>query len=124
MDIARASSQNSLMDVLDRVLDKGVVIDAWVRLSLVAIDLITMKTDVVIASIETYLPHSAGPADVESTARSRGEGRGLAAKLAKGGLRHQAEEAIPGGTHSIYGKAPAATEEHTATRSSAAKRTE
>jgi gas vesicle structural protein len=74
MHIARASSQNSLMDVLDRVLDKGVVIDAWVRLSLVAIDLITIKTRVVIASIETYLRHSAEPTDVESTARSRGEG--------------------------------------------------
>ena len=36
----RASSGTSLIDVLDRVLDKGIVIDAWVRVSLVGIDLI------------------------------------------------------------------------------------
>jgi gas vesicle structural protein len=74
MGIERTSFQNSLMDVLDRVLDKGVVIDAWVRLSLVGIDLVTLKTRVVVASIETYLHHSAGPGDVKSTAPPRGEG--------------------------------------------------
>ena len=61
------------MDVLDRVLDKGVVIDAWVRLSLVGIDLVTVNTRVIVASIETDLNHSAVPADVKSTARPRGE---------------------------------------------------
>ena len=74
MNIERASSENSLMDVLDRVLDKGVVIDAWVRLSLRAIDLVTMKTQVVIASTEAYLHHSFGSADLKSTAMPRGEG--------------------------------------------------
>jgi len=39
MSIERASGDSSLIDVLDRVLDKGIVIDAWVRLSLVGIDL-------------------------------------------------------------------------------------
>ena len=56
IQIERASSQASLMDVLDRVLDKGVVIDAWVRVSLVGIDLITLEARVVVASIEMYLP--------------------------------------------------------------------
>jgi Gas vesicle protein len=41
MVIERASGGASLIDVLDRVLDKGIVIDAWVRVSLVGIDLIT-----------------------------------------------------------------------------------
>ncbi len=40
MAVERASSGTSLIDVLDRVLDKGIVIDAWVRVSLVGIDLI------------------------------------------------------------------------------------
>jgi len=40
MAVERASSRTSLIDVLDRVLDKGIVIDAWVRVSLVGIDLI------------------------------------------------------------------------------------
>ncbi len=48
----------SLIDVLDRVLDKGIVIDAWVRVSLVGIDLITVEARVVVASIDTYLRYA------------------------------------------------------------------
>ena len=54
MPVERASGGTSLIDVLDRVLDKGIVIDAWVRVSLVGIDLITVEARVVVASIETY----------------------------------------------------------------------
>src|ERR671936_2294822 len=48
----------TLIDVLDRVLDKGIVIDAWVRISLVGIDLITVEARVVVASIDTYLKYA------------------------------------------------------------------
>jgi hypothetical protein len=48
----------SLIDVLDRVLDKGIVIDAWVRVSLVGIDLITVEARIVVASIDTYLRYA------------------------------------------------------------------
>ncbi len=48
----------SLIDVLDRVLDKGIVIDAWVRISLVGIDLITVEARIVVASIDTYLKYA------------------------------------------------------------------
>jgi len=58
MEIERTGT-SSLIDVLDRVLDKGIVIDAWVRLSLVGIDLITVEARVVVASIATYLQYSA-----------------------------------------------------------------
>jgi len=58
MALERASGSGSLIDVLDRVLDKGIVIDAWVRVSLVGIDLITVEARVVVASIGTYLQHS------------------------------------------------------------------
>jgi gas vesicle structural protein len=58
MAVERASSGSSLIDVLDRVLDKGIVIDAWVRVSLVGIDLITVEARVVVASIDTYLKYS------------------------------------------------------------------
>src|SRR5688500_8168486 len=55
MPVERAAGGTSLIDVLDRVLDKGIVIDAWVRVSLVGIDLITVKARIVVASIDTYL---------------------------------------------------------------------
>ena len=58
MAIERASGGSSLIDVLDRVLDKGIVIDAWVRVSLVGIDLVTVEARIVVASIDTYLKYS------------------------------------------------------------------
>lgn len=58
MPVERAAGGSSLVDVLDRVLDKGIVIDAWVRVSLVGIDLITVEARVVVASIDTYLKYA------------------------------------------------------------------
>jgi hypothetical protein len=58
MPVERAAGGTSLVDVLDRVLDKGIVIDAWVRVSLVGIDLITVEARIVVASIDTYLKYS------------------------------------------------------------------
>jgi hypothetical protein len=48
----------SLIDVLDRVLDKGIVIDAWGRVSVAGIDLIGIDAWVVVASIHTYLQYA------------------------------------------------------------------
>ena len=53
MPVERTQGGTSLIDVLDRVLDKGIVIDAWVRLSLGGISLITVEARVLVASIET-----------------------------------------------------------------------
>src|SRR5438552_11959678 len=58
MPVERQTGGTSLIDVLDRVLDKGIVIDAWVRVSLVGIDLITVEARIVVASIDTYIKYS------------------------------------------------------------------
>ncbi len=58
MAVERSPSGSSLIDVLDRDLDKGIVIDAWVRVSLVGIDLVTIEARIVVASIDTYLKYS------------------------------------------------------------------
>lgn len=55
MAVERAPAGASLIDVLDRVLDKGIVIDAYVRVSLVGIDLVSVEARIVVASVETYL---------------------------------------------------------------------
>lgn len=55
MAVERAPAGSSLIDVLDRVLDKGIVIDAYVRVSLVGIDLVSVEARIVVASVETYL---------------------------------------------------------------------
>jgi hypothetical protein len=51
----RAPRPSSLADVLDVVLDKGIVVDAYVRVALLGIELVTIDARVVIASVDTYL---------------------------------------------------------------------
>ena len=74
MAVERASGGTSLIDVLDRVLDKGIVIDAWVRVSLVGIDLLTVEARVVVASIDTYLKYSEAVGQVAAVAKPAIEG--------------------------------------------------
>ncbi|WP_255167832.1 gas vesicle protein GvpA [Natrononativus amylolyticus] len=49
---------SSLAEVLDRVLDKGVVIDVWARVSVVGIELLTVEARVVVASVDTFLHYA------------------------------------------------------------------
>ena len=58
MAIETVNSSSSLADVIDRILDKGVVIDVWVRVSLVGIELLVVEARIVLASVETYLKYA------------------------------------------------------------------
>jgi gas vesicle structural protein len=64
MQLERSGGTN-LVEVLDRVLDKGIVIDAVVRVSIVGFEIISLEARVVVASVETYLKYSQAfmPAD-------------------------------------------------------------
>jgi gas vesicle structural protein len=61
MSVERVSGNSSLIDVLDRILDKGIVLDPWVRISLMGIDLMAIEDHVVVASIETCLKYAETP---------------------------------------------------------------
>jgi hypothetical protein len=52
-----SGSTSSYVDVIDRVLDKGIVLDARIRVFVGGIDLVTVDARVIIASIDTYLGH-------------------------------------------------------------------
>jgi len=56
--VERVSGCSSLIDVLDRALDKGIVIDARVPVSLIGMDLITVEARMVVVSIDTYLKYA------------------------------------------------------------------
>jgi hypothetical protein len=58
MAVEKAIGSSSLVEVIDRILDKGIVIDAWVRVSLVGIELLAIEARVVVASVETYLKYA------------------------------------------------------------------
>jgi hypothetical protein len=47
-----------LVEVLDRVLDKGIVIDVWAKVSLVGVELVTIEARVVVASVDTWLTYA------------------------------------------------------------------
>src|SRR5881409_1501692 len=53
--LQRAPSPSGLADVIDLILDKGLVVDAYVRISLIGIELVTIDARIVIASVDTYL---------------------------------------------------------------------
>ena len=52
------NSSSSLVEVIDRILDKGIVVDAWARVSLVGIEILSIEARVVIASVETFLKYA------------------------------------------------------------------
>jgi hypothetical protein len=56
--IQKSVDSSSLAEVIDRILDKGVVIDLWARVSLVGIELLTIDARVVIASVDTWLKYA------------------------------------------------------------------
>lgn len=69
--LQRQTTAASLIDVLDRVLDKGIVIDAWVTLSLVGINLVTIDARIVVASVETYVRNADNVTRILEAPRTR-----------------------------------------------------
>ena len=72
MSVKKNLDTSSLAEVIDRILDKGIVIDLYVKISLVGIDLIGIEARVVIASVETFLLYAEAigllPAEAEGRA--------------------------------------------------------
>ena len=58
MAVEKAIGSSSLAEVIDRILDKGLVVDAWVRVSLVGIELLAIEARVVVAGVDTYLKYA------------------------------------------------------------------
>jgi hypothetical protein len=68
MTIDRVPLSSSAVEIIDRVLDKGIVIDAWLRVSAAGIEIVSAQARVVVASIATYLKYSADLAAVSPVA--------------------------------------------------------
>jgi len=71
--VRRAPNSAGLYDILDLILDKGIVIDAFVRVSLVGIELLTIDARVVIASVDTYLRYAEGAERLQLYNRSESQ---------------------------------------------------
>ena len=113
--LQRQPRPSGLADVLDVILDKGLVIDAFVRVSLVGIELLTIDARIVIASVDTYLRYAeaVNRLDLQATDDSKGlpqlfEDRGESgAKQKTRGAIEGAKEKLTGGKSSDKEKQPA-----------------
>ena len=102
MPIERTAVTANVIDVLDPVLDKGIVIDAWVRVSLVGIDLITVEARIVVASIDTYLKYSEAVGQVATVSKPAIEGRGYEEVIAENAsLRAQLKASTSSGRAAV-----------------------
>ncbi|MCZ4507361.1 gas vesicle structural protein GvpA [Streptomyces sp. ActVer] len=96
-------SSGGLAEVVDLILDKGLVIDIYVRVSLVGIELLTIDARIVIASVDTYLRFAEAVNRLD-LARSGTETRGLPGimeEIREGGAEHKTKGALEG----VKGKA-------------------
>src|SRR4051794_9875353 len=95
--IRRAPNSAGLYDVLDLILDKGIVVDAFVRVSLVGIELLTIDLRVVIASVDTYLRYAEGVERLQIRGDERSEPKSLPGMVGGGlkahGMKKMAEKA-------------------------------
>ena len=100
----RAPRPSSLADVLELVLDKGLVIDAYVRVSLVGIELLTIDARVVVASVDTYLRFAEATNRLDLQAASNSEGLPqMIGELTEGGASHKTKGALSGAAEEVSG---------------------
>jgi len=66
--VVQSPDVSSLAEVLDRILDKGIVVDLWARASLVGIEILTIEARVVVASVDTFLHYAEEITKVEQAA--------------------------------------------------------
>jgi len=58
MAVGRGLASSTLVEVIDRILDKGLVIDFWLTVALIGIEIVSIEGRVVLASVETYLKYA------------------------------------------------------------------
>jgi hypothetical protein len=103
--ISRAPRSSGLADVLEVLLDRGIVIDAFVRVSLVGIELLTIDLRIVIASVDTYLrfAEAVNRLDLQAVNNSKGL-PDLLGDGVEAGAGRKTKGAIEGGMDAIKEK--------------------
>jgi len=89
-------SPSSLADVIDTILDKGLVIDAYIRVSLVGIELLTIDARIVVASVDTYLRFAEAVNRLDLTQTETSGLPELMEEVTQGGAKKKTSGAIEG----------------------------
>jgi hypothetical protein len=58
MAVEKSMASSSLVEVVDRILDKGIVVDAWARVSLVGIEILAIEARATVAGVDTFLKYA------------------------------------------------------------------
>src|SRR4051812_24379410 len=101
--VSRAPRPSSLADVLDLILDKGLVIDAYLRVSALGIELLTVDARVVVASVDTYLRFAEAGNRLDLRDTETAGIKGLTSELQESGARGKVRGAIEGGKEALLG---------------------
>src|SRR3954452_15028560 len=88
---------SGLADVIDIILDKGLVVDAYVRVSLIGIEILTIDARIVIASVDTYLRFAEAVGRVNLAEEDQSQGLpDLLQGMTEGGSRSKTKGAVEG----------------------------
>jgi gas vesicle structural protein len=95
---------SGLADVLEIILDKGLVIDLYLRVSLIGIEILTVDARIVVASVDTYLrfAEAVGRLNIEETDKSEGLPQ-LIESMTSGGAESKTKGAIEGVKDKLFG---------------------
>jgi gas vesicle structural protein len=95
---------SGLADVLEIILDKGIVIDAYVRVSLIGIEILTVDARIVVASVDTYLRFAEAVNRLDLTEADDSEGLPeLMESMTSGGAKSKTKGALEGVKEKIFG---------------------
>src|SRR5256714_13060012 len=100
--LQRGPSPSGLADVLDVILDKGLVIDAYVRVSVIGIEVLTIDARIVVASVDTYLRFAEAVNRLDLTQTGDSEGLpDLIEDMEEGGAKKKTKGALEGAKSSL-----------------------
>ena len=100
--LQRSPSPSGLAEVIDLILDKGLVIDLYVRVSLVGIELLVIDARIVVASVDTYLRFAEAVNRLDIAASDDAEGLPeLLEDLREGGAKKKTKGALEGAKDSV-----------------------
>lgn len=100
--VARSSS-SGLYDVLELILDKGLVIDVFVRVSLIGIEILTIDARIVIASVDTYLRFAEAVNRLDLMATETQGLPDMMEGLSEGGAESKTKGALQGAKEALFG---------------------
>lgn len=101
--VSRGGSTGNLYDILELILDRGLVIDVFVRVSLVGIEILKIDIRIVVASVDTYLrfAEACNRLDLESGRKAPAQLTDIVGKVTEGGARGKSKGAIGGAVEAI-----------------------